>query len=150
MHGWKVLFSDMDVAASVVPVDLSCFDKKDGIPEEAFAKVQEIINSTDWLNQKGDAASKTLEQITESNLIPEKLGSPPDTIATTKLIDQATLENPQERQELAALVNNTKGLAQSTLEQQVGSSSEAYRSNKQEAVFQLVETKGKMKMSYLQ
>ncbi|XP_010313824.1 formin-like protein 18 [Solanum lycopersicum] len=137
----EVLFSDMDVAASVVPVDLSCFDKKDGIPEEAFAKVQEIINSTDWLNQKGDAASKTLEQITESNLIPEKLGSPPDTIATTKLIDQATLENPQERQELAALVNNTKGLAQSTLEQQVGSSSEAYRSNKQEAMFQLVETK---------
>ncbi|XP_027769468.1 formin-like protein 18 isoform X5 [Solanum pennellii] len=138
----EVLFSDMDVAASVVPVDLSFFDKKDGLPEEAFAKVQEIINSADWLNQKGDAASNLLEQITESNLIPEKLGSPPDTIATTKLIDQATLENPQERQELAALENNTKGLAQSTLEQQVGSSSEAYRSNKREAVFQLVETKG--------
>ena len=38
----KVLFSDMDAAASVVTVDLSCFEEKDGLPVEAFAKVHEI------------------------------------------------------------------------------------------------------------
>ncbi|GFZ03416.1 actin binding protein [Actinidia rufa] len=46
----EVLFSDMDAAASVVPVDLSCFEEKDGLPVEAFAKVQEIFSSVDWSN----------------------------------------------------------------------------------------------------
>ncbi|XP_055802618.1 formin-like protein 13 isoform X2 [Solanum dulcamara] len=136
----EVLFSEMDAAAAVVPVESSCF-KKDGLPVEAFAKVWEIINSADWLNQKDDAASSILQQITGSNLILEKLESPPEKITTSKIIDQASLEKPQERQEPAALENNAKGLTQPTLEQQVGSSSKAYHSNKQEAVFQLVETK---------
>lgn len=147
MHGTKVLFSDMDAAASVVPDDLSCFEKKDGLPVEAFANIRKIINSANWLNQKGDASSSILPQITGSNLIQEKLESLAQIIATSKLIDQASLEKPQESQEPAALENNAKGLTQSTLEEQVGSSSEVYRSNKQEAVEQLVETKGEMKMS---
>ncbi|MCD7458544.1 hypothetical protein HAX54_038557 [Datura stramonium] len=137
----EVLFSEMDAAASVVSVDLSCFEKKDGLPVEAIAKGQEIINGADWLNQKGAAGSNMLQQITESNLILEKLEFLPETKATSKLIDQATLEKPQDRQEPAALENNAKGVTQSTLEQQVGSSSEAYRTNKQEAAFQLLETK---------
>ncbi|CAN4094632.1 unnamed protein product [Withania somnifera] len=136
----EILFSQMDAAASVVPVDLSCFEKKDGLPMEAFAKVHEIINSADWLNQKGDPAGNILQQVTESNLILENLESPSETIATSELIDQASLEKPNERQEPAALENNAKGLTQSTLEQQDGSSSRAYRS-KQESVFQLVGTK---------
>ncbi|XP_060210129.1 formin-like protein 13 isoform X4 [Lycium barbarum] len=59
----EVLFLEMDAAASVVPVDLSSFDKKDGLPVEAFAKVQEILNSADWLNQNGDAPGNVLQLV---------------------------------------------------------------------------------------
>ncbi|KAL8149614.1 hypothetical protein AgCh_006570 [Apium graveolens] len=62
----EVLFSEMDAAASVVPVDLSCFEEKDGLPVEAFAKVQEIFNSVDWLVPKKDAMSDVVQHITGS------------------------------------------------------------------------------------
>ncbi|VFQ61312.1 unnamed protein product [Cuscuta campestris] len=72
----EILFSEMDAAAaSVIPVDLSCFEEKDGLPVEAFAKVQEIFNSVDWLSPKGDAALNVLQQITAANIILEKLES---------------------------------------------------------------------------
>ncbi|KAK4344418.1 hypothetical protein RND71_037512 [Anisodus tanguticus] len=59
----EVLFSEMDAAASVVPVDLSCFEKKVDLPMEAFAKVQEIVNSADSLNQKDDTPVKVLQLV---------------------------------------------------------------------------------------
>lgn len=79
----KVLFSEMDAAASMVPVDLSCFGEKEGLPEEAFAKVQEIFSSVDWLVTKADAARDVIQQMTASppcketaallhDLLPEK------------------------------------------------------------------------------
>lgn len=71
----KILFSEMDAAASVIPVDLSCFEEKDGLPVEAFAKVQEIFNSVDWLSPKGDAALNVLQQITAATMMQEKLES---------------------------------------------------------------------------
>lgn len=57
----------MDNAASVVPVDISCFEEKDGLPVEAFAKVQEIFSSVDWLDPKGDAGVEVLQHLTASN-----------------------------------------------------------------------------------
>lgn len=62
----EVLFSEMDAAASVVPVDLSCFEEKDGLPVEAFAKVQEIFNSVDWLVLKKDATLDEIQHISGS------------------------------------------------------------------------------------
>ncbi|CAH9144540.1 unnamed protein product [Cuscuta epithymum] len=82
----EILFSEMDAAtSSVIPVDLSCFEEKDGLPVEAFAKVQEIFNSVDWLSPKGDAALNVLQQITAANIILEKLesSSPRSTEATS-------------------------------------------------------------------
>ncbi|KAI3444001.1 hypothetical protein Pfo_000666 [Paulownia fortunei] len=61
----------MDTAASIVPVDCSCFEEKDGLPVEAFAKVQEIFSSVDWLVPKGDAAVEVLQHLTVSNTVVE-------------------------------------------------------------------------------
>ncbi|CAL5376218.1 unnamed protein product [Camellia sinensis] len=69
----EVLFSDTDAADSRVPIDLSCFEEKDGLPVEAFAKVQEIFSSVDWLVPKTDAAVNVLHQIAASNAVQEKL-----------------------------------------------------------------------------
>lgn len=58
----ELLFSDMDATASTVPVDLAGLDVE-GLPMEAFAKVQELFNSVDWLDPKSDAALNVLHQI---------------------------------------------------------------------------------------
>ncbi|XP_031122888.1 formin-like protein 18 isoform X3 [Ipomoea triloba] len=71
----EILFSEMDAAASVIPANLSCFEEKDGLPVEAFAKVQEIFNSVDWLSPKGDAALNVLQKITAATMMQEKLES---------------------------------------------------------------------------
>ncbi|KAL0451583.1 UNVERIFIED_CONTAM: Formin-like protein 13 [Sesamum latifolium] len=67
----EVLFSEIDTASSVVPVDRSCFEEKDGLPEEAFAKVQEMFSSVDWLVPKGDAAVEVLQNLALSNTVIE-------------------------------------------------------------------------------
>ncbi|CAL5328152.1 unnamed protein product [Camellia sinensis] len=69
----EVLFSDTDAADSRVPIDLSCFEEKDGLPVEAFAKVKEIFSSVDWLVPKTDAAVNVLHQIAASNVVQETL-----------------------------------------------------------------------------
>lgn len=67
----------MDAAASKVPVELACIDEE-GLPMEAFAKVQEMFNSVDWLDPKSDAALNVLHQIVASDIIQDILetGSP--------------------------------------------------------------------------
>ncbi|KAL0340359.1 UNVERIFIED_CONTAM: Formin-like protein 13, partial [Sesamum radiatum] len=65
----EVLFSEVDTASSVVPVDRSCFEEKDGLPEEAFAKVQEMFSSVDWLVPKGDATVEALQNLALSNTV---------------------------------------------------------------------------------
>ncbi|KAF3666022.1 Formin-like protein 13 [Capsicum annuum] len=151
----EVLFSEMDTAASVLPVDLSCFEEKDGLPVEAFAKVQEIFNSVDWINPKADAARDVLQQITTSGLIQENLEStPPLSPDTRMLVDQANLEKPGERKGPAPADNNAKGSSPFMLEQQsmssIKSSSEVHQSDQQKAEAQFVGTKSEMKVSKLQ
>ncbi|XP_060210118.1 formin-like protein 18 isoform X1 [Lycium barbarum] len=84
----EVLFLEMDAAASVVPVDLSSFDKKDGLPVEAFAKVQEILNSADWLNQNGDAPGNVLQ------LVETEGSSASSTSSPVSPHERTTVEHP--------------------------------------------------------
>ncbi|KAK2997886.1 hypothetical protein RJ639_026054, partial [Escallonia herrerae] len=67
----EVLFSEMDSAASIVPLDMSCFEEKEGLPLEAFARVQEIFSSVDWLVPNADTAVNVLQQITVKNIVQE-------------------------------------------------------------------------------
>ncbi|KAL2481157.1 Formin-like protein [Abeliophyllum distichum] len=69
----EVLFSEMDAVASIVPVDFSCFEDKDGLPVEAFSKVHEIFSSVDWLVPKVDVAVDVLQHLTASNVVLEKV-----------------------------------------------------------------------------
>ncbi|XP_042054643.1 formin-like protein 18 isoform X1 [Salvia splendens] len=57
----EVLFSE-DTTTSLVRVNSSCFEEKDGLPEEAFAKVREMFNSVDWLVPKGDSGVEVLKE----------------------------------------------------------------------------------------
>ncbi|KAL7601854.1 hypothetical protein Lser_V15G23822 [Lactuca serriola] len=69
----ELLFSDMDTTAvSTVPIDSTYFEEE-GLPIEAFAKVQEMFNSVDWLDPKSDAARNVLHQIVASDIVQEKL-----------------------------------------------------------------------------
>ncbi|KAK2985995.1 hypothetical protein RJ640_026385, partial [Escallonia rubra] len=68
----EVLFSEMDSASSVITVDFPGIDEKEGLPVEAFAKVQEIFSTVDWLDPKADVALNMLHQITGSSIIQEK------------------------------------------------------------------------------
>lgn len=69
----KVLFSEIDAATSLVPIDLPGIEEKEGLPVEAFSKVQEIFSNVDWLDPKADAALNVLQQITASNVLQERL-----------------------------------------------------------------------------
>ena len=67
----KILFSEMDAAASVVAEDFTGFEEKEGLPVEAFAKVKEIFSSVDWSDPNSDAALHLLQQISASNIAQE-------------------------------------------------------------------------------
>ncbi|KAK4481920.1 hypothetical protein RD792_012833 [Penstemon davidsonii] len=67
----EVLFSEMDTATSIVPVEFSFLEEKDGLPVEAFAKVREIFSSVDWSAPKGDSAVEVLQHINISNAVIE-------------------------------------------------------------------------------
>ncbi|XVE53536.1 hypothetical protein DITRI_Ditri03aG0010800 [Diplodiscus trichospermus] len=73
----EVIFSDMDVATSVISIDLPGTEEKDGLPMEAFAKVQDIFSNVDWLSPKADIANM-LQHISVSNIQEENFdtGSP--------------------------------------------------------------------------
>ncbi|XP_024961028.1 formin-like protein 13 [Cynara cardunculus var. scolymus] len=62
----EFLFSEMDAAASVVPEYSFCFEEE-GLPIEAFAKVQEMFSSVDWLVPRSDATFNVLHQIAASD-----------------------------------------------------------------------------------
>lgn len=63
----------MDAATSLISIDLPGIEEKDGLPVEAFAKVQEIFSNVDWLDPKTDVALNVLQRIASSNTI-QKLG----------------------------------------------------------------------------
>ncbi|XP_062099581.1 formin-like protein 18 [Humulus lupulus] len=71
----EVIFSEMDTVTSLVSVDLPGLEDKEGLPIEAFAKVQEIFCNVDWLDPKTDVALNVLQQISTSNVLHGKLDS---------------------------------------------------------------------------
>ncbi|WCJ30388.1 Formin-like protein 18 [Euphorbia peplus] len=60
----EVLFSEMNSTSSPDAVELLGLEEKGGLPEEAFAKVQEIFSNVDWLDTGSDAALNVLQHIT--------------------------------------------------------------------------------------
>ncbi|CAL9112185.1 unnamed protein product [Musa textilis] len=69
----EVLLSEMDAADPLTSLELTSGEEKDGLPIEAFAKVQELFNNWDWLETNVDAATKVLQQISSSKNLQEKL-----------------------------------------------------------------------------
>ncbi|XP_022921542.1 formin-like protein 13 isoform X1 [Cucurbita moschata] len=67
----EILFSEMDAGTSTVPNDILCIEE-DGLPIEAFAKVQEIFSHVDWLDPKADVALNMLHQMNALNIAQEK------------------------------------------------------------------------------
>ncbi|KAI3513867.1 hypothetical protein L1887_12082 [Cichorium endivia] len=70
----ELLFSEVDAKASIAPVDLSCYEEE-GLPVEAFGKVQEMFSSVDWLVPKSDDALNRLHQMALSDIVNEMLGT---------------------------------------------------------------------------
>nr|GFA13044.1 hypothetical protein [Tanacetum cinerariifolium]GFA13054.1 hypothetical protein [Tanacetum cinerariifolium] len=59
----EFLFSEMDAAASITPVDSYFFEDEEELPIEAFATVQEMFSSVDWLIPENDVAFDMLRDI---------------------------------------------------------------------------------------
>ncbi|XP_048434693.1 formin-like protein 3 isoform X2 [Pyrus x bretschneideri] len=87
----EVLFSEMDAASSLIDIDLPGMEEKDGLPVEAFAKVQEMFSSVGWLDPKSDV-THVLQKIASSGA-PHKLDSTSlHNIETGSLLLQSTPE----------------------------------------------------------
>ncbi|KAG6608300.1 Formin-like protein 18, partial [Cucurbita argyrosperma subsp. sororia] len=69
----EVLFSEMDANASRISIELPNIEEKEGLPIEAFARVQEIFSNVEWLSPKAEAALTALQKMTASNFLQEKL-----------------------------------------------------------------------------
>lgn len=86
----------MDAAAAVIADGISCFAEKEGLPIEAFAKVQEIFNHVDWLTPKSDVALNVLQQMSSSAIIQDKMDASSAHHADTEsLMHKTGLKVPQ-------------------------------------------------------
>ncbi|PUZ50912.1 hypothetical protein GQ55_6G112500 [Panicum hallii var. hallii] len=70
----EVLFSEMDTTNQFDPMEVSSIGEKEGLPIEAFAKVQEMFNNVDWLDPTGDAAIQLFQRLTSSENIQLRQG----------------------------------------------------------------------------
>ncbi|XP_044471017.1 formin-like protein 18 isoform X2 [Mangifera indica] len=108
-HYKQVLFLEMDATSSLVSYDLPGVEEKDGLPIEAFAKVQEIFNNVDWLDLKADFALSMLQHVTLSSILQEKLdnGLSQSQIKGNGFLELA-LEKVVEKPKLKASESNIK------------------------------------------
>lgn len=74
LYQLQLLFSEMDASAFMVPVYLSSFEEE-GLPVEAFAKVQDMFGSVDWFVPRSDDALTRLQQMPLSDVVNEMLES---------------------------------------------------------------------------
>ncbi|CDP10219.1 unnamed protein product [Coffea canephora] len=119
----EVLFSEMDAATSVVPGNMSCFEEKDGLPVEAFAKVNEIFSSVDWLIPKAEAALSVIHQVAASNVVQEKLAADAlHTMGSGTSPKEMAAEKLQEKENSAALEEIVKISTYLMSKEQSGSS----------------------------
>jgi hypothetical protein len=110
----KILFSEMDAAASVVADDISCFEEE-GLPVEAFAKVQEFFSCVDWLDPKTDAALNVLQQMSASNSIHEMLDNSSNE-SVEILLQRTSPGKLRQKKKPAVLENKAKSSLSSSLE----------------------------------
>ncbi|CAN1328330.1 Formin-like protein 13 [Linum perenne] len=64
----EIIFSEVDAHASVIPMDFTGLEEKDGLPVEAFAKVHEIFTNVDWSAPDADVAFSVLQQMQDMDL----------------------------------------------------------------------------------
>ncbi|KAF8407252.1 hypothetical protein HHK36_006379 [Tetracentron sinense] len=115
----EVLFSEMDAAASLITVDMPGVEEKEGLPMEAFAKVQEIFSTVDWLDPKTDAALNVIQQITASNILQEKLETGSlQNAETSVVLQELSHEKLQEKLKPKASENNVKSSISMSLEKE--------------------------------
>ncbi|KAI3442199.1 Formin-like protein [Psidium guajava] len=96
----EILFSDMDAASSLIPVELPSNEEKEGLPVEAFAKVREIFSSVDWTDPKADLALNVLNQIQATSVISEKLKSAGAQYEVTNLLlDSSPMKETEKQKE---------------------------------------------------
>ncbi|XP_074287052.1 formin-like protein 18 [Silene latifolia] len=69
----EVLFSEMDSVASDAAVDVPAIEEKEGLPVEAFARVQEMFSNVDWTDTNTDVALNVLQKLSSSTALKEKL-----------------------------------------------------------------------------
>ncbi|CAO2822513.1 unnamed protein product [Amaranthus hypochondriacus] len=67
----EVLFSDMEAVTSTVTSKSLCFEEKEGLPVEAFAKIQEFFSRVDWLESKTDASQSMIKEVSVSHNSPK-------------------------------------------------------------------------------
>ncbi|RLM60524.1 formin-like protein 6 isoform X1 [Panicum miliaceum] len=70
----EVLFSEMDTTNQFGPMEVSGIGEKEGLPIEAFAKVQQMFSNVDWLDPTGDAAIQLFQRLTSSENIQLRQG----------------------------------------------------------------------------
>lgn len=64
----------MDTANQLGPMEVAGIGEKDGLPVEAFAKVQEMFSNVDWLDPTGDAAIQLFQRLTSAENIQLRQG----------------------------------------------------------------------------
>ncbi|KAI4344275.1 hypothetical protein L6164_011521 [Bauhinia variegata] len=100
----EILFSEMNAAAAVIADDTSCFEEKEGLPVEAFARVQEIFNNVDWLNPRPDVALNLLQHISASTTKNDKLDTSSDPhVETSILLPKTSTKTLQGKKNEASL-----------------------------------------------
>uniref|UniRef100_A0A1D1XS55 Formin-like protein 6 n=1 Tax=Anthurium amnicola TaxID=1678845 RepID=A0A1D1XS55_9ARAE len=111
----EVLLSDMDATSSLITMELATSEDKEGLPIEAFAKVQEIFSNVDWLDPKGDAARQVLQQIASPNTLLDRLGiaSPPK----VEPMQESSLVILEQKQHSVASDNKIRKLSPSSPKQ---------------------------------
>uniref|UniRef100_A0A1J3IZ30 Formin-like protein n=1 Tax=Noccaea caerulescens TaxID=107243 RepID=A0A1J3IZ30_NOCCA len=96
----EVIFSEMGAGNNVVYVDLPHMEEKDGLPMEAFAKVQEIFSDGEWLDPNSDVAVSVFNQITAANILQESLDSSSPRSPDSRSLLESALEKVREKTKL--------------------------------------------------
>ncbi|CAN8284206.1 unnamed protein product [Cochlearia groenlandica] len=96
----EVIFSEMDAGTNLVYVDLPHIEDKDGLPMEAFAKVQEIFSDGEWLDPNSDVAVTVFNQITAANILQESLDSGSPRSPDSRSLLESALEKVREKTKL--------------------------------------------------
>ncbi|XP_024979424.1 formin-like protein 13 isoform X4 [Cynara cardunculus var. scolymus] len=113
----ELLFSDMDAAASTIPVDLACFEEE-GLPIEAFAKVQEMFSSVDWLAPKSDIALNVLHQLAASDIVQEKVETGSRrSVEARNLLHSQTPDAYQDKESTTSFKNKPKSTSYMVMEE---------------------------------